>query len=158
MYKVGAYVKLAKLWERSRDEAIEYHNRYYHEKYAGNENFSLSYVYVEITGNKNIAKRPQMLRLLKACKAHEIDVIATQTKAYLAASSEEFFFLLLYLFTLPNRVDIVTEDLDYNINTIQNDDHQREELLRMAKKYAEAMKPNYEEWLTKVEQAMEKLN
>ena len=28
-YKVGGYVKLAKLWERSKDAAVAYHSSYY---------------------------------------------------------------------------------------------------------------------------------
>ena len=31
-YKVGGYVKLAKLWERSKDAAVAYHSSYYAEK------------------------------------------------------------------------------------------------------------------------------
>ena len=30
-YKVGGYVKLAKLWERSKDAAVAYHSSYYAE-------------------------------------------------------------------------------------------------------------------------------
>lgn len=36
IYHVAGYVKLAKLWERSAESAINYHNHYYSEKYAGN--------------------------------------------------------------------------------------------------------------------------
>ena len=32
-YKVGGYVKLAKLWERSKDAAVAYHSAYYAEKF-----------------------------------------------------------------------------------------------------------------------------
>ena len=32
-YKVGGYVKLAKLWERSKDAAVAYHSSYYAEKF-----------------------------------------------------------------------------------------------------------------------------
>ena len=28
-YKVGGYVKLAKLWERSKDAVVAYHSSYY---------------------------------------------------------------------------------------------------------------------------------
>ena len=32
-YKVGGYVKLAKLWERSKDAAVAYHSSYYAERF-----------------------------------------------------------------------------------------------------------------------------
>ncbi len=32
-HKVGGYVKLAKLWERSKDAAVAYHSSYYAEKF-----------------------------------------------------------------------------------------------------------------------------
>lgn len=32
-YKVGGYVKLAKLWERSKDAVVAYHSSYYAEKF-----------------------------------------------------------------------------------------------------------------------------
>ena len=32
-YKVGGYVKLAKLWERAKDAAVAYHSSYYAEKF-----------------------------------------------------------------------------------------------------------------------------
>ena len=38
-YKVGGYVKLAKLWERSKDAAVAYHSSYYtvHSGVAGSK-------------------------------------------------------------------------------------------------------------------------
>jgi len=36
-YKVGGYVKLAKLWERSKDAAVAYHSSYYGPAYWRNE-------------------------------------------------------------------------------------------------------------------------
>lgn len=59
-----------------------------------------------------------MLCLIRDCLEDKIDCISTQTKAYLAANTEEFFFLIYFLFTLPTKIDIITEDVDYNINTI----------------------------------------
>ena len=39
-YKVGGYVKLAKLWERSKDAAVAYHSSYYAEKFRDAEKFT----------------------------------------------------------------------------------------------------------------------
>ena len=58
-YKVGGYVKLAKLWERSKDAAVAYHSSYYAEKFRDDADKRLVGVYIDITGNKEIYKRPE---------------------------------------------------------------------------------------------------
>ena len=60
--------------------------------------------------------------------------------------------MIHYLFTLPNRIDLITEDADYNINTIENAEQQREELLAAAKKYISVEPNRYLEWLYKIEE------
>lgn len=114
-YKVGGYVKLAKLWERSKDAAVAYHSSYYAEKFKTDSDKKLVGVYIDITGNKEIYKRPEMVHLLKDCKNGSINLIFSQTRAYLAANTCDFCFLLKYLFDLPMRVDIVTDDDDQRI-------------------------------------------
>ena len=52
-YKVGGYVKLAKLWERSKDSAVAYHSSYYAEKFRDDADKRLVGVYIDITGNKD---------------------------------------------------------------------------------------------------------
>ena len=151
-YQVAGYVKLAKLWERKREEAITLHQEYYKEKFRTVPNMELVDVYIDITGRKEIWKRPGMLQLLVDCKSKRIKCIATQTKAYLAANTEDFFFVIHYLFTLPNRIDLITEDADYNINTIENAEQQREELMAAAKKYISVEPNRHLEWLYKIEE------
>lgn len=92
--RVAAYVKLAKLWERRRESAIAYHWQYYREKFADDPNLKLVDLYIDITGRKEIAHRPEMLRLLRDCTLGKIDCIATQTQAYLAANTQEFCYLI----------------------------------------------------------------
>ena len=150
-YRVAGYVKLAKLWERKKDDSISLHNEYYIEKYKDDPNMELQSVYIDITGNKEIWKRIEMLCLMRDCVEDRIDCIATQTKAYLAANTEDFFFLIHYLFTLPNRIDLITEDKDYNINTIINRENQREALLSAAQKYISVEPQRYIEWVKKIE-------
>ena len=67
-YNVGGYVKLAKLWERAKDAAVAYHSSYYAEKFRDDADKRLVGVYIDITGNKEIYKRPEMVHLLKDCK------------------------------------------------------------------------------------------
>ena len=89
-YKVGGYVKLAKLWERSKDAAVAYHSSYYAEKFRDDADKRLVGVYIDITGNKEIYKRPEMVHLLKDCKKGAVNLIFSQTRAYLAANTCDF--------------------------------------------------------------------
>ena len=59
-YKVGGYVKLAKLWERSKDAAVAYHSSYYAEKFRDDADKRLVGVYIDITGN-NVPKKPRRI-------------------------------------------------------------------------------------------------
>lgn len=149
-YKVGGYVKLAKLWERTRDEALVYHRQYYEQKFLEYEDCDLSDVYVDITGNKLLCKRPEMIRLMRDCSDGKINLIAAQTRAYLAGNMREFCYWINFIFNLKYRVDIITEDVDFNINTITNEDGQREALIKMADDFIYLNPPDHMKWLEEI--------
>lgn len=145
-YKVGAYVKLAKLWERTGEEAKCYHQDYFHNKYDYDDEMDLIDVYIDITGQKEIRKRPEMTRLLADCMKGRVNCISTQTKAYLAANNREFFYLLSFLFEMTEEIAIVTEDMNYHINTIENIENQKEALRSMVKDYVRLNSNDYAGW------------
>ena len=116
----------------------------------GQPDFELVDVYIDITGRKEIKNRPEMLHLINDCREGKIDCIATQTRADLAANTGELCTFLRYLFDMANPIHIITEDEQYNINTIANDDHQREELYRMARSFTEINPDEYRKWLEDV--------
>ena len=150
VYSVVGYVKLAKLWERSEQSAKTYHQNYYKTKFADTPCYKLYNVYIDITGKKETYKRIEMVRLLKDCQFGYVDCIFTQTKAYLAANTREFCYLLKFLFSMEHRIDIVTEDDAYNINTIANDDNQREALIKMADDFIYLNPPDFRNWLSEL--------
>lgn len=152
--KAAGYVKLAKLWEKNKENAIIYHNKFYADKFSNLPNFDLIDVYIDITGKKEIFNRSEMIRLLLDIKLQRVECIYTQTKAYLAANTKEFFYLIKYLFELNENINIVTEDKDYNINTYINDDFQKEEMLKLAGHYATIYSNDYLEWKQKIESAI----
>ncbi len=156
IYKVAGYVKLAKLWERSRDEAITLNKAYYQEKKLDIPEMELVDVYIDITGQKKICKRPEMLRLVNDVQLGKIDCIAVQTKGYIAANTLEFCFLLQMLWELNPLVELVTEDLEYRINTINNVDGQREALKKMANHFVALDPPVYHEWKRNVFEGIRK--
>ena len=154
--KVAAYVKLAKLWERRREAAIKNQYRYYTEKFRDDDQFELVDVYIDITGQKEIPNRSAMVRLLRDCMDGRIDVIATQTKAYLAANAADFCYLVKFLFHLDPPIDLITEEEKYSIDTITNDDDQREALTGMVNKFVSMTQSEYANWLERLLDSMEK--
>ena len=155
--RAAGYVKLAKLWEKSKDKVIEVSGRYFVERYANDENMSIQGIYIDITGNKNIYRRPEMVHLLRDCSMGQIDVICVQTRAYLAANTEELFFFLNYLFELEHRVDIKTDDNDRRIDTLLDSENQRTVLHNTSVQYVNIKKHEYEMWLNKLKKAMDKI-
>lgn len=151
--KVAGYVKLAKLWERKREESCRFHYKHFQEQFDGKEGYCLTGVYIDITGKKHIQQRTEMIRLLCACTAGKINCIAAQTKAYLAASPMEFFYLMRFL--IDAHIDVITEDVEYNINTITNEDHQIEAIYETALKFASLKRGDYESWRQGIEAAIE---
>jgi len=150
-------VKLAKLWERRRDAAVANQYRYYGEKFKDDDRFELADVYVDITGQKEIPNRPEMVRLLHDCMAGRIDVIATQTKAYLAANPADFCYLVKFLFDLEPPIDLITEEEKYSIDTITNDDDQRGALSGMVNKFVSMTQSEYANWLEQLLLSMKKM-
>ena len=60
-FRVAGYVKLAKLWEKNRDNAIMLHNQYFTERFQNEANYRFARAYIDITGNKNIRQRPAQI-------------------------------------------------------------------------------------------------
>lgn len=154
--RLAGYVKLAKLWENRAEQAVLYHRKYYEKKYAGDSRVELVGVYVDITGQKEIPRRPEMVRLLKDCTDGKISCIEAQTKGYFAANTQELCFLLKYLFDLPYRIDLLTEDKEYHIDTIRNEDGQKQALKKMADDYVGLYSDFYDKWKKKILSGMEK--
>ena len=154
IYRVAGYAKLAKLWERDPDKARLFHREYFERKYAKDDSFILAGTYIDITGNKEIRRRPEMLKLLRDCREGMIDIIDMQTKGYLAANTREFCYMIRYLFDLEHTVHLITEDRDYNINTLVNEDNQRGLLFEMASEYCALNPGDYDMWLQEIIRAM----
>jgi hypothetical protein len=151
---LAGYVKLAKLWERSRNEAIAYHTALYENRYKDSTQFHLVDVYIDITGQKEIRRRPEMLRLIRDCISGKVQCISAQTSGYLAANPKEFSYLLKLLFEIGDGVNIITEDRSYNINTLVNDDQQREALYKMACDLVELNPDDYTRWHEQIVKGM----
>ena len=148
---------MAKLWEKSKEKVIEVNSQYFIERYADDKKISIQGIYIDITGNKNIYKRQEMVRLLLDCSIGQIDVICAQTRAYLAANTEELFFLLYFIFGLDYRIDVKTDDTDRRIDTILDSGGQRSILYNTALQYVEVRKTEYEQWLSRLKKAMGKI-
>ena len=121
------------------------------------EDGTLVDVYIDITGYKETAKRPEMLRLMRDCADGKVNLIFAETKGYLSANTREFCYWLHFIFNLKERVDIITDDDEFNINTILNADTQREALIKMAEDYIYLNPPDHQKWLNGVVSAITNL-
>lgn len=156
-YKVGCYVKRAKLNLRNGDDVKAYHRNFFEKRFYELSDCILVDVYIDITGRKEISKRPEMLRLLQDCAAGKVNLIVSETKGYLAANMKEFCYWLNYVFSLENRVDIICYDVKFPINTILNVEQQREALIKMAEDYIYLNPPEHQRWVSDVVSAIANL-
>ena len=140
IFRIGGYVKRAKLNLRNEREIRAFHRNA-----------------IDITGYKETAKRPEMLRLMRDCADGKVNLIFAETKGYLSANTREFCYWLHFIFNLKERVDIITDDDQFNINTILNADKQREALIKMAEDYIYLNPPDHQKWLNGVVSAITNL-
>lgn len=149
-YKIGGYVKRAKLNLRNEKDIRAFHRGIFESRFGGFEDGELIDLYIDITGYKETSKRPEMLRLMRDCADGKVNLIFAETKGYLAANTREFCYWLNFIFNLNDRVDIITDDDQFNINTITNTDSQREALIKMAEDYIYLNPPDHQKWLAGV--------
>ena len=149
-YKIGGYVKRAKLNLRNEKDIRAFHRGIFESRFGGFEDGELIDVYIDITGYKETSKRPEMLRLMRDWADGKVNLIFAETKGYLAANTREFCYWLNFIFNLNDRVDIITDDDQFNINTITNTDSQREALIKMAEDYIYLNPPDHQKWLAGV--------
>lgn len=150
-YKVAGYVKNALLWKkRNPEEMIAYNRAYFEKQLEGSANMELVDVYVDVTGNKETYKRPEMVRLLGDVMDGRVNLIYARTSGYIAANTNELCMLMEFLFEQEEMVDLFTEDPIYQFNTIENPDHQLEELHRMADAYCNIRQREYAEWRSRL--------
>lgn len=153
-YKIGGYVKRAKLNLRNEKDIRAFHRGIFESRYSGTEDGELVDVYIDITGCKETCKRPEMLRLMRDCADGRVNLIVSETKAYLAANIKELCYWFHFIFNLNDRIDVITYD---DINTIANEDNQREALIKMAEDYIYLNPPDYQKWLSGVVSAIANL-
>ena len=144
IFRIGGYVKRAKLNLRNEREIRAFHRNAIERRFGDFEDGTLVDVYIDITGYKETAKRPEMLRLMRDCADGKVNLIFAETKGYLSANTREFCYWLHFIFNLKERVDIITDDDQFNINTILNADKQREALIKMAEDYIYLNPPDHQ--------------
>jgi len=157
-YKVAGYVKNALLWKkRNPEEMLAYNRAYFEKQLEGEDNMELVDVYVDVTGNKETYKRPEMVRLLRDVMNGKVNLIYARTSGYIAANTNELCMLMKFLFEQDEMVDLFTEDPVYQFDTIDNPDNQLEELHRMADAYCNIRQDEYVSWRSKLLEQMDLL-
>lgn len=150
-YKVAGYVKNALLWKkRNPEEMIAYNRAYFEKQLEGVDNMELVDVYVDVTGNKETYKRPEMVRLIRDVMIGKVNLIYARTSGYIAANTNELCMLMEFLFEQNEMVDLFTEDPIYQFDTISNLDHQLEALHRIADAYCNIRNEEFQIWKNKL--------
>lgn len=89
IFRIGGYVKRAKLNLRNEREIRAFHRNTIERRFGDFEDGTLVDVYIDITGYKETAKRPEMLRLMRDCADGKVNLIFAETKGYLSANTRE---------------------------------------------------------------------
>lgn len=92
IFRIGGYVKRAKLNLRNEREIRAFHRNAIERRFGDFEDGTLVDVYIDITGYKETAKRPEMLRLMRDCADGKVNLIFAETKGYLTANTREFCY------------------------------------------------------------------
>ena len=116
IFRIGGYVKRAKLNLRNEREIRAFHRNAIERRFGDFEDGTLVDVYIDITGYKETAKRPEMLRLMRDCADGKVNLIFAETKGYLSANTREFCYWLHFIFNLKERVDIIRSILHCDMN------------------------------------------
>ena len=74
----------------------------------------------------------------------KVQCIASQTRGYLAANTQEFCYLVKMLFDMG--IHIITEDEIYHIDTIRDTDGQKAALQKMAEDFIGLDPERYSAW------------
>lgn len=90
---------------------------------------------IKVAGDVKLAKCGEMVRLLKDCSNGKVQCIASQTRGYLAANTQEFCYLVKMLFDMG--IHLITEDETYHIDTIRDTDGQKAALQKMVEQWNE---------------------
>lgn len=80
IFRIGGYVKRAKLNLRNEREIRAFHRNAIERRFGDFEDGTLVDVYIDITGYKETAKRPEMLRLMRDCADGKVNLIFAETK------------------------------------------------------------------------------
>lgn len=163
--RVAGYAKLAKQWDNRRESVLQYYEKYYRQMFEASDMFEYVGLYIDITGNKDIYKRKEMVRLIKDCREYKVDCIVAMTKGYLAANMRDFSYLFKYLMDVRHgEIEFMTEDENdkedtsgFYIDTVKNEDDQKGALREMVEQLVGLYPNEYDRWRERLEEAIGKL-
>ena len=110
IFRIGGYVKRAKLNLRNEREIRAFHRNAIERRFGDFKDSTLVDVYIDITGYKETAKRPEMLRLMRDCADGKVNLIFAETKGYLSANTREFCYWLHFIFIRLENLQKVWEE------------------------------------------------
>ena len=112
--KVAAYCRVSTNHEE-QESSLEAQISYYSNLISNNPGWKLVKIYAEKASGTQMQKRPEFLKMLKACRQGKIDLILTKSMSRFGRNTLDTLRVLYELFNLGVRVEIEKENLNnYN--------------------------------------------
>ena len=112
--RVAAYCRVSTNHEE-QDSSFEAQISYYEKLICGHKDWKLVNIYAEKASGTQMEKRPEFLKMLKACRQGKIDLILTKSISRFGRNTLGTLRVLYELFNLSVKVEIEKENLNnYN--------------------------------------------
>ena len=112
--RVAAYCRVSTNHEE-QDSSLEAQISYYEKLITNHPGWKLVKIYSERASGTQVKKRPEFMKMVKACKQGKIDLILTKSMSRFGRNTLDIFRVLYELFNLGVKVEIEKENLNnYN--------------------------------------------
>ena len=112
--RVAAYCRVSTNHEE-QDSSLEAQTSYYEKLITNNPGWKLVKIYSERASGTQLKKRPEFMKMIKACKQGKIDLILTKSMSRFGRNTLDTLRVLYELFNIGVKVEIEKENLNnYN--------------------------------------------
>ena len=112
--RVAAYCRVSTNHEE-QESSLEAQISYYEKLITSHEDWKLAKIYAERASGTQMQKRPEFMKMLKACRQGKIDLILTKSMSRFGRNTLDTLRVLYELFNLGVKVEIEKENFNnYN--------------------------------------------
>ena len=109
--RVAAYCRVSTNHEE-QDSSLEAQTSYYEKLITNNPGWKLVKIYSERASGTQLKKRPEFMKMIKACKQGIIDLILTKSMSRFGRNTLDTLRVLYELFNIGVKVEIEKENLN----------------------------------------------